>query len=69
MAGKRSLTGAMVRGSSCQKPRRGCGEKTKATALLYMLLCVVDVVNVLFFLMKCKINQLFELRCNFFVKV
>jgi hypothetical protein len=25
--GKRSLTGAMVKGSSCQNPRRGCGEK------------------------------------------
>jgi hypothetical protein len=49
----------MVKGSSCQKPRRG--EKTKTTAgLLYVLQYDVVFANALF-LMKRKINQLFEL--------
>jgi hypothetical protein len=59
--GKRSLTGAMVKGSSCQKPRRGRGEKTKTTAwLLFVLQYIVEFANGLF-LMRRKINQQFQL--------
>jgi hypothetical protein len=47
--GKRSLTGAMVKGSSCQTTRRGRGEKTKRTAEpLNLLQYVFLFANILF---------------------
>jgi hypothetical protein len=44
--GKCSLTGAVVRGSSCQNTRRGRGENTKKSAALLPAFAVLQYVFV-----------------------